>query len=55
MRRSPEYIMNMILNPNEMLTRHPEAKKMFSIYMTNMTFKDVSIDQARSILEYLRK
>lgn len=54
-RRSPEYIMNMILNPEEMLNRHPEAKKMLAIYMTKMTFQNVSEEQARDILEYFRK
>ena len=53
-RRSPEYIMNMILNPDEMLNKHPEAKKMLAIYMTRMTFQNVSREQARDILEYFR-
>lgn len=53
-RRSPEYIMNMILNPQEMTARHPEAKKMFAQYPTQMTFQNVTQDDARSILEYFR-
>ncbi len=53
-RRSPEYIMNMILNPDEMLNKHPEAKKMLAIYMTRMTFQNVSREQARDILEFFR-
>lgn len=54
-RRSPEYIMNMILNPEEMIARHPEVKKMLAIYMTSMTYQNVSKEQAREILEYFRK
>lgn len=53
-RRSPEYIMNMILNPQEMTARHPEAKKMLAQYLTPMTFQNVTQDDARSILEYFR-
>ncbi len=53
-RRSPEYIMNMILNPDEMLNKHPEAKKMLAIYKTRMTFQNVTKEDARKILEYFR-
>ena len=54
-RRTPEYIMNMILNPEEMIAKHPEVKKMLAIYMTSMTYQNVSKEQAREILEYFRK
>ncbi len=54
-RRTPEYIMNMILNPEEMIKKHPEVKKMLAIYMTSMTYQNVSQEQAREILEYFRK
>ncbi|AFN74342.1 cytochrome c [Melioribacter roseus P3M-2] len=53
-RRSPEYIMNMILNPTEMTQKHPEAKKLLGLYATQMTFQNVSKEDARKILEYLR-
>lgn len=53
-RRSPEYIMNMILNPVEMVAKHPEAKKMFAQYPTQMTFQNVTQDDARMMLEYFR-
>jgi mono/diheme cytochrome c family protein len=53
-RRSPEYIMNMILNPVEMVAKHPEAKKMFAQYPTQMTFQNVTQDDARLMLEYFR-
>lgn len=53
-RRSPEYILNMILNPAEMLEKHPEAKKMLAQYMTPMPNQNVSREEARAILEYFR-
>lgn len=53
-RRSPEYIMNMILNPDEMVKKHPEAKKMLAEFMTPMPNQNLSREEARSILEYFR-
>lgn len=53
-RRSPEYIMNMILNPAEMLKKHPEAKKTLAEFMTPMPNQNLSREEARSILEYFR-
>ncbi|WKZ73670.1 MAG: c-type cytochrome [Ignavibacteriaceae bacterium] len=53
-RRTPEYIVNMIMNPAEMLEKHPEAKKMLPEYLTPMTYQDVTLDQALDILEYFR-
>lgn len=53
-RRSPEYIMNMMLNPAEMLKKHPEAKKKLAEFMTPMPNQNLSREEARSILEYFR-
>jgi len=53
-RRTPEFIMNMILNPEEMVKKHPEVKEMLATYYVPMTFQNVSEDDARAILEYLR-
>ncbi|GJQ32566.1 MAG: hypothetical protein HBSAPP04_14050 [Ignavibacteriaceae bacterium] len=53
-RRSPEYIINMIMNPDEMTKKHPEAKKMLAEYMTAMPFQNVSQEEAMDILEYFR-
>lgn len=53
-RRSPEFIMNMILNPGQMVREHPEGQKMLAEYMTVMPFQNVSEQEARAILEYLR-
>jgi len=51
--RTPTYVMNMILNPVEMTKKHPEARKMLQQYMNQMTFQNVSEEQARAIVEYL--
>lgn len=53
-RRSPEYVMNMILNPQEMTQKHPEAKKLLAMYANQMTFQNVTQEDARALLEYLR-
>lgn len=51
--RTPTYVMNMILNPVEMTKKHPVAKKMLAQYMNQMTFQNVSKEEARAIVEYL--
>lgn len=53
-RRSPEFVMNMILNPEGMLAEHPEARKLLAEYMTPMANQNLSEAEARSILEYFR-
>ena len=53
-RRTPEFIMNMILNPDEMVKKHPDIKKMLAEYYIPMTFQNVSEEDSRAILEYLR-
>jgi mono/diheme cytochrome c family protein len=53
-RRSPTYVMNMMLNPNEMVERHPAAKQVLAEYMTMMANQGLTVEQARAILEYLR-
>lgn len=53
-RRKPEWIMNMILNPSEMIQKDPIAKELLAEYPTPMPFQNVSEGDARAILEYLR-
>lgn len=54
-RRSPEWILNMILNPQEMTQKDPTAQELLGTYMTQMTFQNVSQDDARAILEFFRQ
>ncbi len=53
-RRSPEWIMNMILNPEEMVNKNTIAKELFLEYLSPMANQSLNQDEARSILEYLR-
>lgn len=53
-RRTPEFIMNMMLNPDEMVKKHPEAQKLLAKYLAPMTYQNVSEADARALLEYLR-
>lgn len=53
-KRTPAYVLNMILNPQEMYEKHPEAHKLLAEYMTQMPYQTVTPEQARAILEYLR-
>lgn len=53
-RRTPTYIMNMILAPDQMYTKHPVARQLLAETMTPMPNLALTQDQARSILEYLR-
>jgi mono/diheme cytochrome c family protein len=53
-RRRPEWIMNMMLNPQQMTMENPTAKELFATYLVQMTFQDVNQDDARAILEFFR-
>lgn len=53
-RRSPAYIMNMILNPEGMVQRHPEARKLLAEFMTPMANQNLTEEEARAVLEFLR-
>lgn len=54
-RRSPEYIINMMTNPEEMYKKHPEAKKLLAQFLTQMPNQNLTFDEARSVLEYFRE
>ena len=53
-RRSPEFVMNFILNPSGMVREHPVGQELLREYMTAMPFQNVQKDEARAIVEYLR-
>lgn len=53
-RRSPEWILNMMLNPLEMTQKDSIAKKLLSIYSTQMIIQYLTQDDALAIFEYLR-
>lgn len=54
-RRTPEWIMNMVLNPAEMTQKNATAKDLLATHYTQMTFQNVTQDEVRSILEYFRQ
>ncbi|MEL7123974.1 MAG: c-type cytochrome [Bacteroidota bacterium] len=54
-RRTPEWVMNMIINPEEMLEKDSLAKALFMEFNGQlMTNQQVTIKEARAILEYFR-
>jgi len=53
-RRSPAFVMNMVLNPMEMVERHPVGKQLLAEHMTFMANQNLTVDDARAVLEYLR-
>jgi mono/diheme cytochrome c family protein len=54
-RRSPEWIMNMILNPEKMVTDDPIAKQLLVEFNGSpMANQHLTEEQARAVLEYFR-
>ena len=54
-RRSPEWVINLLLNPTEMLKQDPIAKALLKEYNNVMMLnQNLSQDEARAITEYLR-
>lgn len=54
-RRSPEWVMNMILNPDEMLREDPIAKALLKEYNNAiMLNQNLTEAEARDLAEYLR-
>ncbi len=53
-RRSPEWIMNMILNPEGMIKENPTAMALLKEYSAPMANQNLNEDEARAILEFFR-
>ena len=54
-RRPPEWIMNMVTNTDIMLEKDTEAQKLLELCLTRMPNQNVSIGDARDILEFMRR
>jgi hypothetical protein len=54
-RRKPEWIMNMVTNVDVMLEQDPEAQKLLELCLTRMPNQNVSVGDARDILEFMRQ
>ena len=53
-RRTPTFMMNMMLNPGGMVERHPETKKLLAEFLVPMPNQGLTQDEARQVFEYLR-
>jgi len=53
-RRTPEWIMNMIMNPDEMVAKDPIARQLLMEYSSPMANQSLTEDETRKILEYFR-
>jgi cytochrome c1 len=53
-RRSPAFILNMVLNPQGMVERHPVTRKLLGEFFTQMPNQQLTPEEARKVLEYLR-
>ena len=54
-RRTPEWIMNFVTNTEEMLDKDAEAQAMLEICMVRMPNQNLSDEDARAVLEFMRK
>ncbi len=52
--RTPEFIMNMMLNPDEMARQHPEVQALLGQYFVPMPNQNLTEADARAVLEFLR-
>lgn len=53
-RREPHWIMNMITNVDMMLEKDPEAQKLLEQCLVRMPNQNLSKDEARQVLEFMR-
>ena len=53
-RREPHWIMNMITNVDMMLEKDPEAQKLLEQCLVRMPNQNLTSDQARHVLEFMR-
>jgi mono/diheme cytochrome c family protein len=54
-KRKPEWIMNMITNVDVMLEQDPEAQKLLELCLMRMPNQNMSIGDARDVLEFMRQ
>jgi len=53
-RRTPEWIMNMIMNPEQMVKKNAQARRLHMEYASSMVYQGLTEAETRSILEYFR-
>ena len=54
-KREPHWIMNMITNVDMMLEKDPEAQKLLEQCLVRMPNQNISKDESRQILEFMRQ
>lgn len=54
-KHSPEWIMNFITNPDAMIDKDPELQAQLEICLVRMPNQNLSDEDARNILEFMRK
>lgn len=54
-RHQPEWLMNFMTNTDEMIDKDPKVQAMLEICMVRMPNQNLSDEEARSILEFMRK
>jgi len=54
-RRTPEWIMNFITNPDPMIDKDPEVQAQLELCLVRMPNQSLSDAEARNILEFMRK
>lgn len=54
-RRAPEWIMNFVTNTDEMLDKDAEAQAMLETCLVRMPNQNLKDEEARSIVEFMRK
>src|SRR5690349_2713191 len=54
-RRKPEWIMNFATNTDEMINKDPQAQALLEECMVRMPNQSLSDDDARHVLEFMRK
>lgn len=53
-RREPHWIMNMVTNVDMMLEKDPEAQKLLEQCLVRMPNQNLTTDEARHVLEFMR-
>ncbi len=54
-RRTPEWLMNFITNPDPMIDKDPEVQAMLELCLVRMPNQSLTEDDSRAILEYMRQ
>jgi cytochrome c2 len=54
-RRAPEWVMNFVTNTEEMIEKNEAAKNLYEVCLVKMPNQNLSDDDARHVLEYMRE